>query len=1617
MSTDKLNSSNDNTLHDKALKIISDHYDIGDSAEALGAFLKKVRLAWPVEEMHDRSAEDHGHCLYGVWLAFQKALKTQESIMSLKIPSVEEEGWACHRTVMHLVWPDSPFLVDTLRMTLNELGISLHLLASAVITDESGGRAVVYAELGLLTDQEGNDFKVMLSSALSELARVVEDYPKLVKRTQALQEQLNAEGSAGSQEAAALLKWLESSHFTFLGYREFSYASGSLDSVKERARTRLGLCRNTEGSGSSPACDTPVPAFCSGDICKDALIFTKSPRISRVHRAVYPDCIVIKLFNDEKVLVGEGHLVGFFTYAVGQATPSTIPWIRQKLKVVTKASGLPKNTYGFRTLRRVVEGFPRDELFQASSEELTHTLLGVCRINERKHVRLFLRVNPYGRFVTALVYVPRDVYSTRVRIKIEEILSKALGSEAVESTTFFSESVLARAYCVFKLPEGTHINVQKDIDVAALQNEISTIATGWLERLETALIEAKGDKYGLPLCRRYSPLLSLAYQDAYDARAAVGDIDLFEKTFASGDIAMHVFKPQGNAKNQLRFKVVNKGEPLALSDVIPILENLGVRVLGENPYCIRAKDEADNIWLHDFTLQLLQTDIELNQNFKTRFSEAFYAAWHEKIDNDAFNRLVLGAQIAWRDIVVLRAYAAYFKQTLFPLDMDVMSGALLRHGNITQQLIRWFYLRFDPAQQLQNENQQNDIKANDLRCNTLVKEISDSLDSVSSLDDDRVFQRFLDAFKATLRTNFFQNTGPRVCVDTLVLKFSPAKMAEVPAPKPKYEIFVYSTRVEGVHLRTSMVARGGLRWSDRLNDYRTEVLGLVKAQAVKNAIIVPSGAKGGFVAKNLHQFTGRSAMQTEGVACYKLFIRGLLSVTDNLIDGKAVCPEGVVAIDGSDPYLVVAADKGTATFSDTANEISTEYGHWLGDGFASGGSQGYDHKAMGITAKGAWVSVQRHFREKNIDIQTQDISVVGVGDMAGDVFGNGMLLSEHIQLVAAFNHMHIFIDPNPDAASSFKERERLFKTPGCSWENYDKTLLSDGGAIFSRHAKSIVLNDAIRKRFSIDEKSLTPNQFMCALLKSEVDLIWNGGIGTYVKSMKESHAEVGDKANDALRVNGNELHCKVFGEGGNLGMTQLGRIEFCLNGGACNTDFIDNAAGVDCSDHEVNLKILLQRVIDNGELTEKQRNQLLKDYTSEISEIVLSHNFAQTECLSLAQRQVDKRAGEYRKFIGYLEKHGGLNRALEFLPEDHALGERYERGESLTRPELAVLLSYAKVMLKEGLTKTQLIDDPTLRDTAFMAFPKLAGERFSVEVKEHRLLKEVVSTQLANDFINNLGITAAYRFLSSGNVSLDDVFTAYVVAREVFDLQAFNEYLQSLCNQVPEEILYTLKSKMIRRVRRGVRWFLRNSDKSGTTQEQLDRLKPLLGEIASSIEVALVGELKASWTQRFDDYIKLGVNHHWSTILAMPDNLFAGLGVASVQQNTGYESALCSRVFYGLHSHLRIRSIAGAVSEMAVHSPWQAMSRETLLEDIEIQLRSMTEALVHNIDSENNIMPQLEAMLPALAVEKWWAWLSDLAHEKDQEDISLFHVSLRQLVNLSEAVTVFVLNEQGGSES
>ena len=1565
---------------DALLAHIRDKFSPDDN-EGLTRFVTTLWVTWPHHDLHERELEEQAAIVYGLWLTYKRATdeaskSSSLNALTIKMPSVEEEGWACHRTIFQWAIADKPFVVDTLRLVFNSLGVSTHIITSAVIAENDQAYAVIYAELGLLTDDEISTLERATEEAFMQLDAAVGDYKTIIKKVAAISAEL-AEDSA-NKEASALLQWLEKSHFTYLGFRKVP--------INGKATEKLGVFRGHLTGASEEL----IENHCEGKACEDPIIFTKWPEIAKVHRGVYPDCIVVNCYKDGE-LYAKAHLLGFFTYAVTQASPESIPWVRRKIKQVFKNAAIPDGTNAKRTLQRVIEGFPRDELFQATVEELTHNLLGVCQINERKQVRLYLRANPFGRFATALVYVPRDVYSTRVRIRIEKMLSEALGSEAVESTTFFSESVLARAYCVFKLPKDFDRQKINAVDINDLQQQIAEITTGWLERLEVALVEAKGDKLGLPLYRQYANLFSMAYQEAYDAREAIFDIDLFEKARTDNAIATRVFKPLTSKPRELRFKVANVGQSIALSDVIPILENLGARVIGENPFVL--KDGDATVWLHDFQLQLT-VDIDADAEFKQRFAETFLATWRHHCDNDAFNKLVTAGEFNWRDIIVFRAFAAYFKQTLFTLDGEAIANALLRNLSISALILKWFYIKFDPRKKLSIE-QRREGEAK------ISEELLSTLDEVASLDDDRVLRRFAEVLQGSLRTNFFQTSSERACSEVLAFKLAPKHMASVPEPKPAFEIFVYSPRVEGVHLRTSKVARGGLRWSDRANDYRTEVLGLVKAQAVKNAVIVPSGAKGGFVAKQLGNFHDRASQQQEGVACYQLFIRSLLAITDNLIDGEVQKPVDVICFDDDDPYLVVAADKGTATFSDIANAISLKVGHWLGDAFASGGSQGYDHKAMGITAKGGWVSVQRHFREQGIDVQTSPISVIGIGDMAGDVFGNGMLLSKQIQLTAAFNHLHIFIDPNPDTASSFSERERLFTTPGTTWADYEKTLISEGGGVFLRSAKRITITAQMKERFAIDADNLSPTELINALLKAPVDLIWNGGIGTYVKGSNESHQQVGDKANDGLRVDGKELRCKVFGEGGNLGMTQKGRIEFCLTGGACNTDFIDNAAGVDCSDHEVNLKILLQDVLSRGDLTEKKRNQILKNNTEAVSNCVLAHNIIQTECLSMAERQASKRSNEYKKFISYLERHAQLNRKLEFIPDDEALSRRYDNGKSLTRPELAVLLSYAKVQLKGALSQLSELDGPLFLPLAKWAFPPAIAEQFEQEILSHRLRREIIATQLANDFVNQLGITAAYRFLSSGGVTLAEVMQAYVTAREVFSLGEFHDYLTTKFNHIDEDEIYELKAKMARRVRRGVRWFLRNqSDLPESTQAK--DLHDALTEIARCADKTLTGELKKEHDQALSEYEALGLTSEWCKILAVPDNLFAGLGVIAIQQSTTASTAVCTGIFYGLHSRLRIRDFAGAVSEMPVSTPWQAIARETLLEDIELQLRSLAEILVHRYNGSKAVIDTfLDEAIPVDPLEAWLQWLSNLESEKQSEkgvsDISLYQVTLRQL--------------------
>lgn len=1586
----------------------------GDDLKAFQGFLNTYLEQFPLEEWDGRDASDLCGMCFGLWHFLQEPPAGEAKIHVFN-PNLDVHGWLCGRTVITVLQKDMPFIVDSIRIGLNRIDLPIHVIKSSVLfVDRTGSRisvshksgtkgsvkssakeALIYLEVSLHTSKkELKSISELLANSLRDVVTIVDDYAKIKGQLTAARENI-AELAADYSEETAFLSWLPESHFTFLGYRDFSYVQEEGEThLKENIKSRLGVFRSLSKKGVvfKPEGFTPgMKTFHEGD---SIICFSKSATRSNVHRDVYPDYIVLKKYDKEGNECGEVRFLGLFTYAVYSLTPTYIPFLRRKFSKVLELSGLDSESHDGKNLCRVMDNFPRDELFQSDIDTLYRNVVTATNINERQVVRLIIRNDPFGHFVYCMVFIPREVFTTRIRILIQELIGEALGSNEFDSTTYFSESILVRAQFVFRVdPEKP-----AKVDVSALEKSIVDITRNWDDHLRLSLIERVGEAEGLKWYYEFKTAFSDSYREDFGARTAVHDISMIARLKTDSEIAMNFYQSIGAEKDSMRFKVMHTNSPLELSDVIPILENLGLRVLGENPYKIKLKNGVV-VWLHDFQLRFaLPVNINV-EDVRELFESAFASVWRGEAENDDFNRLVLGAGLSWREVALLRTYAAYMKQTAFGSTKDFVADTLASHHSIAQDLIRLIKLSFSPLENKGSKKSVNNIE-------TLKTKIVSSLDAVANLNEDRVLRRYLELIQGTLRTNFFQKgeSGEAGSYKPYIsIKFSPRSIPNIPKPRPLYEIFVYSPRVEGVHLRGGKVARGGLRWSDRLQDYRTEVLGLVKAQQVKNAVIVPSGAKGGFVAKQLRNEFSREEFFEEGIACYKLFIQGLLDITDNLVDGSVKPPVDCVRLDEDDPYLVVAADKGTATFSDIANEISHKYGHWLGDAFASGGSNGYDHKGMGITAKGAWVSVQRHFREKGLDIQKEDFSVIGVGDMAGDVFGNGMLLSEHICLNAAFNHMHIFIDPCPNAERSFVERKRLFDIPRATWKDYDPALISAGGGVFLRSEKSISITPQMKKAFDIQEDKLSPNDLIHALLKAPVDLIWNGGIGTYVKSISESHSEAGDKANDSLRVNGEDLRCKVFGEGGNLGMTQLGRVEFSKKGGACNTDFIDNAAGVDCSDHEVNIKILLDELVVNGDLTGKQRNRFLSDMTDSVSELVLENNYRQTQAISVAEFQVKSRVNEYRRFLNYLEATGRLDRPIEFLPTDEEIVERSGQGVGLTRPELSVLISYAKVMLKDELADSNLADDKYIAKAVETAFPNKIRKKYKNEIYAHRLKKEIVATQVANDFINNMGITAGHRLLESTGASLSDVAKAYVVSRDVFQLEDFQTIVKSLDNKVPAEFQAEIILNIVRRVRRGSRWFLRNRRAGLNPEEEVKVFKGSLEKLHGVVGKVVSEEEYEHWETRKARLVERGLDARWASRLSMPDNLFSGLGVVEASLSSGSSIESVARVHYSLIHILELNWFASQLSDVKVESYWQAMARESYIDDLESQLRK----LCINILRLGEGRP-IDAVLASwqsahgYLVDRWRSMVNEVQGHQ-VTDYAMFSVAMRELIDLAQA--------------
>ena len=1572
---------------------------------------------FPAEDMRERSAENLYGCLFGL-LHFMHRWPDGQAKVRIFNPVMRTHGWESRYTVVAILCRDMPFCTASVRGEINQRNLAIHTLASCNVAtrrDEDGNlleilaennrsdadishESLLYFEIARHSNPEDlESLRLELADILGEVEVVVDDFDTMRQNLHGAQAVIRGSDcvdSAWRDEALAFVEWLEHNHMTFLGYeyltvkREGGAVSVAADTVKS-----LGVLRNRVTRGATDLRDD-IDRMDRLELQRRQLSFGKSRRPSRIHRLTYPDYVEVKVFDDAGDVVGQHRFIGLYTSSVYTMNPALIPILRRKVARVLELSGLDFTEHDGRELNRVMELFPRDELFQSNTEELYETASAVTRIQERRQTRAFVRTDPHGKFVSCLVYIPRDRYTTERREKIQTILTDSFQAEESEFTTLFSESILVRVHFVLRVDPARPVTY----DINEIEEQIVQATLAWEDRLRLQLLEEFGEERGEELMRDLGAGFPPGYRDDFDPRVAVMDIRQFLPLMGGEKLRMSLYRLLEEGDEQLKLRLYHLGEPLPLSDILPILENLGLRVVSERPYGVRSPD-GERYWVQEFSLiYSLAHDIDLDA-VKEEFEDAFARIWFGEAESDSFNRLLLGTRLSWREIALLRAYSRYLRQVRFPYSTEYIAETMANHMNITAGIVELFLTRFSPV-----FDGDEDWRAQ--RELAVEGRILDSLEEVENLGEDRIIRQYVTLIKATLRTNFFQEGDSGKLKPYFSFKLQPSAIPDIPRPVPMFEIFVYSPRVEGVHLRGGKVARGGLRWSDRMEDFRTEVLGLVKAQQVKNAVIVPVGAKGGFVAKQLTQEMSRDEVQQEGIECYKLFIRGLLDITDNRTDSGVVRPTHVVPKDDEDPYLVVAADKGTATVSDIANGISAEYDFWLGDAFASGGSAGYDHKKMGITARGAWVSVQRHFRELNVNVQETDFTAIGVGDMGGDVFGNGMLLSEHIRLQAAFNHLHIFVDPNPDAATSFAERQRLFELPRSSWADYDTGLISKGGGIFNRSAKSITVSPEMKAAFDIDKDHLTPNELITYLLKSSVDLLWNGGIGTYVKSSLESHTDVGDKANDGVRVNADELRCKVVGEGGNLGITQLGRMEYCLHGGRSNTDFIDNAGGVDCSDHEVNIKILLNAVVARGDLTQKHRDELLEAMTESVSELVLANNYRQVQAISLAEHQALERSGEYRRFISTLESSGRLDRDLEFLPSDEELADRRVQGKGLTRPELAVLVSYSKAILKEELLDSDLGKDPHLANAVATAFPERLVNSYPDEVREHRLHREIMCTQIANDIVNRMGLNFILRQRKATGAPVADVARAYASVIEIFGVSEVWEKLEQLDYRVGADVQMEMMVNLIRLVKRTTRWLLRNRRHELTPTKVIAEFSDGVAQLREALPTLLRGRSRAAqqYKAQFDYYVKNRVDEEIAATVAATLQAYTAMGIIQAAVETHEPLLEVAQLYYVLGERLELDWFGGQILASKVDNEWQAMARDTYLEDLEWQQRTLAVGVLKHMNEERDLVKCLRAWEEheGTLILRWQEMLTEL-HATSAPDFAMFAVANRELLDLAQS--------------
>ncbi len=1503
----------------------------------------------PWEDLSELSSTSLVNSIYESW-KFDQVRLPGETKIRVFTDKRDVRGHPVFHTIVEVINDNMPFLVDSVAGAINSLGYSISLIVHPVMhveRDKNHNLKVIKKRIDGDKDGQYESFirceipelihgerlktlEFEITKALNNVKAAVQDWAPMRKRLREaiidLKENSPKIAKEELDENIAFLEWIEDHHFTFLGFCQFDADSEKYE-MNLTTQEGLGILKGSlkekinnlfEGVKLTPTNRQYL-------FEPDPIIITKTTQLSLVHRRDPMDSISIKRFDSKGNVIGLYEFVGLFTSVVYNRSIRTIPLLRLRVAHILSRSGFSEDWHDGKTLIHLLETFPRDELFQASENWLFETLMAIIQLQNRQRLTLFIRPDNFERFFSCIVYIPRERYDSDLRKKISVVLEEELNGQVTSWQIQLGELAFARVHFTVKLLEPKKFNY----NLHAIEQKMADAALTWRDHLQESLLEMYGEEKGHFFYDKYGTGFSEGYQERFSPSEAITDIGQIEKAIATCELRSHLSKFGEKEENKLQLKLYSSQGPLTLSTILPVLENMNFKILSEIPFIISLSKDL-KIWIHIFEVQTWEEDfIELDR-IQDHFLQGFKRIWSGEVENDGFNRLIIRANFDWRECQLFRSYSKYIRQLRVTFSQTYMEEVLAKYPHLCHLMLQLFECQFSPECKEDRERARVEVS----------NRITAQLEHVESLDEDRIIRKFVNVISATLRTNYYQvkDDQPKSYVS---LKIDCTAIDEMPLPRPMYEIFVYSPRVEAIHLRGGKVARGGIRWSDRREDFRTEILGLMKAQMVKNAVIVPVGSKGGFVLKQAIPRDDREALSKEVTACYEIMMRGLLDLTDNIQNDEVIPPERVVRRDDDDPYLVVAADKGTATLSDYANKISADYNFWLGDAFASGGSSGYDHKKMGITAKGAWESVRRHFKEMNINADHDTLSVVGIGDMSGDVFGNGMLLSRHLKLVAAFNHLHIFIDPNPNPEKSYQERERLFKNSQSSWTDYKPLLISQGGGVFERRAKSITITPEMKALFNIREDKLVPSELVRYILKAPVDLIWFGGIGTFIKSTGETNAEVGDHANDAVRINGGEVRAKVIAEGANLGITQLGRVEYAKIGGRINTDAIDNSAGVDCSDHEVNIKVLLGKTIKEKELSIKNRDRLLQEMTDDVARHVLKDNFWQNQVISFVQSQGFSHLDEQVGLMRELESEGLLNRALEGLPDETEISQRIANKQGLMRPELAVLLAYSKISLKRQILQSELPDLEVLHSRLLGYFPERLQHACRSEIIDHPLKREITATLFTNSIINRMGITFIHTMKNRSEASGADVARTFLVVRDLMNLISLwcsIESLEMLPNDFQIELMLTISES----VKRFTDWFLRLFPSYRDIPGTIENFKPGFEILQNELTSYFTVEQRKAYEEKCQEYEQLGLPPALSERVISLAPLVSAPDMIMLSKEQNVEISLVAKIYFALDQQLGFEWLRQASQALSGETHWQQTAANALIEELYLHQKELT---------------------------------------------------------------------------